>query len=299
MSAAFSRVSVIVVFLAVAFHVPAWAQTTSDAANVLDCVIEPKSTIDLASSEDGVIDEVLVERGDLVKKDQIVAKLDTRLERLALELARLRAKSKVDILSGQAQVNFRNREVSRIAELHKNNMASSKDYDTAGIEQRLAELALENAELEHEIAQVEQSRAKTQLERYQIRSSVDGVVMDVTMSPGEYAYEQAAVMTIAEIDPLNVEVFVPVDRYGTISVGMTAQIRPRAPVGGNYRARVSVVDRVFDAASGTFGVRLELPNPDYGLPAGLRCRVQFEETAAGNDRERPDPDLNLSVGDAQ
>jgi hypothetical protein len=38
---------------------------------------------------------------------------------------------------------------------------------------------------------------------------------------------------------------------------------------------VTVVDRVFDAASSTFGVRLELPNPDYSLPAGLRCRIRF------------------------
>jgi hypothetical protein len=38
---------------------------------------------------------------------------------------------------------------------------------------------------------------------------------------------------------------------------------------------VTVVDRVVDAASSTFGVRLELANPDYRLPAGLKCRVRF------------------------
>ena len=36
-----------------------------------------------------------------------------------------------------------------------------------------------------------------------------------------------------------------------------------------------VVDRVMDAASGTFGVRLRLPNPDLALPAGIRCTVRF------------------------
>jgi hypothetical protein len=47
------------------------------------------------------------------------------------------------------------------------------------------------------------------------------------------------------------------------------------PVGSEHEVVVSVVDRVIDAASGTFGVRLELPNPNYELPAGLRCRVRF------------------------
>lgn len=95
------------------------------------------------------------------------------------------------------------------------------------------------------------------------------------MSPGEYAYEQAPVMTVAEIDPLHVEVYVPVDHYGSIETGMTSEVRPQEPIGGTYDAEVTTVDRVFDAASGTFGVRLELPNPDYELPAGVRCRVRF------------------------
>ena len=34
-------------------------------------------------------------------------------------------------------------------------------------------------------------------------------------------------------------------------------------------------DHIVDAASGTFGVRLKLPNPGYKLPAGLKCRVRF------------------------
>jgi len=32
----------------------------------------------------------------------------------------------------------------------------------------------------------------------------------------------------------------------------------------------------FDAASGTFGIRSELRNPDHRIPAGHRCRIAFE-----------------------
>jgi multidrug efflux pump subunit AcrA (membrane-fusion protein) len=46
-------------------------------------------------------------------------------------------------------------------------------------------------------------------------------------------------------------------------------------VGGKYTARVEIVDRVVDAASGTFGVRMTLPNPDRKIPAGLKCRARF------------------------
>jgi multidrug efflux pump subunit AcrA (membrane-fusion protein) len=36
-----------------------------------------------------------------------------------------------------------------------------------------------------------------------------------------------------------------------------------------------VVDKVIDAASNTFGVRLELENPDYAIPGGIRCNINF------------------------
>jgi membrane fusion protein, multidrug efflux system len=72
-----------------------------------------------------------------------------------------------------------------------------------------------------------------------------------------------------------VEVFVPVTMYGTISVGMEATILGEAPVGGRYVAKVEVIDPLIDARSGTFGIRLLLPNPDNKIPAGLRCKVEF------------------------
>ena len=50
---------------------------------------------------------------------------------------------------------------------------------------------------------------------------------------------------------------------------------PEAPFEGEYEAIVTIVDRVVDAASGTFAVRLELPNENGRLPAGLKCSVSF------------------------
>jgi hypothetical protein len=51
--------------------------------------------------------------------------------------------------------------------------------------------------------------------------------------------------------------------------------RPEEPVGGLHPARVEVVDRELDAARGTFGVRLRLPDPGRRIPAGVKCRVRF------------------------
>ncbi len=82
-------------------------------------------------------------------------------------------------------------------------------------------------------------------------------------------------MELAQIDPLNAEVTLPVNLYPAIKVGMRTKVILEAPLGGQYLAEVKIIDRVVAAASGTFGVRLELPNPNNRVPAGLKCKVIF------------------------
>ena len=59
-----------------------------------------------------------------------------------------------------------------------------------------------------------------------IRSSVDGIVVERALSPGEFILNEGHIITVAEIDPLNVEAFVPVRHYPAITVGMRATVRP-------------------------------------------------------------------------
>ena len=85
------------------------------------------------------------------------------------------------------------------------------------------------------------------------------------------------ILKIAQLNPLNVEVIVPVSRMGNIHKGMKAVVQPQALVSGKFNAKVVIVYGVVDAASGTIGVRLELPNPKYLIPAGLKCTVTFPD----------------------
>ena len=240
-----------------------------------DCVMEAKSTIELQSSEEGILDRVLVKRGHRVKAREIVARLDSEQEALTTARAQLRAEAETGVNAAKAQNEFRRKEAERLEGLLSTDAIPEREYKTALVESRLAEIAVETAVMEHDIAKLEYEQAQSRLERRSIRSPVDGVVVDVTMFPGEYVHEQATVMTIAEIDPLYVEVFMPVSQYETVQPGMAAIVAPELPIGGNYDAEVAVVDNVIDAASRTFRVRLVLPNADHALPAGLRCTVRF------------------------
>jgi multidrug resistance efflux pump len=121
------------------------------------------------------------------------------------------------------------------------------------------------------------------LNQQSIQSPIDGLVLERRLSSGEYAFDQAPILVLVEVNPLNVEVYLPITTLPTIRAGTTASVRLTAPLSGDFTAIVEVVDSVFDARSGTYGVRLKLPNPEHSIPAGIRCEVVFPDQKQVSD----------------
>jgi multidrug efflux pump subunit AcrA (membrane-fusion protein) len=159
--------------------------------------------------------------------------------------------------------------------LFQKSLIAAEKMDEVETVKRLAELTLLEATDNRRLAELKLQRVTALLARRTIRSPITGVVVERLLGPGEFAHDEKPVLKLAQLDPLRVEVFAPVALLGSIRVGQQAEVTPQAPINGTYTARVTVVDRVVDAASGLFGVRLELPNRDHRLPAGLKCRVRL------------------------
>lgn len=240
----------------------------------LDCVIEASEVAEVASSVRGVMWVVNVERGDWVKEGQVVAEIENSVEEATVNLARVRAKSEYEIQAREARVDLADKQVRRIRDLQSTKVIAMQALDEAETEMTVAQIALNQANEDHRIAVLELERVERMLELRTIRSPVSGVVVKIYTSASEIVFDQP-IMQIAQIDPLYVEAIVPVALFGSISEGMVSQVFPEEPIGGEVVATVSLVERIIDASSGTFGVRLILPNPDRKLPAGLRCRVRF------------------------
>ena len=241
-----------------------------------DCVIEPQQVVKLASPVVGVIAKLNVDRGDVVVQGQVLGKLQDGVEAAAFELARARAANEHTIKSFEARLNFLSRKHGRLNELHSKAISSLASLEEAEAEAKVVEQQLREAELNKELARLQMQHAEEVLLQRTLHSPVNGVVVERLLVPGEYRNEQTPILTLAQIDLLRVEVFVPTAFYGQILNGSSARVRPEHPIEGTYLATVTVVDRVLDAASGTFGVRLALPNPDLRLPAGMRCKIAFD-----------------------
>ena len=241
-----------------------------------DGVIEPYMVVKVGSGVYGILETVDVDRGDFVKKGQVLATLQSGVEKATMEAARVRAEMEATIKAKQANLDFYVRKKRMNEELYKKQVLPFSQMDEIETNRILAETQLQEALENKRLAELEYKRTVEVVNRLTIRSPINGVVVERNLSPGEYI-ENQSIMKLAQINPLNVEVILPVNQLPSIKVGMRAKVIPEAPVGGEYIAEVKIVDRVIDAASGTFGVRLELPNPNNRLQAGLKCKVIFPD----------------------
>lgn len=249
--------------------------STAAAQERHDCIMDPSLVVEVGSAIDGLLDEVFVTRGDDIAKGQLIARLDGRVQEAALAYAQELAQSGSTVEIAQNRLNLAQLEVERAEELLSRDLVADAVVQTLRSNASEAALQLQQAEIDQRLAALEQARVEAQLAQRDIISPIDGIVITRMMSPGEYVYSQAPVAQLAQTDPIHVEVFLPTELYETITKGGIGQVFPAAPVGGQYEAEIIAIDRVFDAASDTFGVRLALENPDGALPTGLDCQVMF------------------------
>jgi RND family efflux transporter MFP subunit len=243
----------------------------------LEGLMEPLVVVDVSAAVDGLLAEILVERGDLVEAGEPVARLESSVEELTVELARIRSESEGAIKGIQARLVFNENVLKRSEAMWDEELISFEQLEESRANVEITKADLAAARDNQQVARLEHARAAAALALRTIRSPVRGAVIERYLSPGEIVNRtnQLEIVRIAQLDPLRVEVIAPIEMLGKVAVGAHAVVTPDEPVGGRHDAVVTVVDRVVDAASGTFRIRLELPNPDYAIAAGVKCRVRF------------------------
>ena len=197
----------------------------------LDCLLEPNRVIDVSSAVRGVLSAVDVDRGDLVERDQVVAKLDSSVEQAAMELAQARARANAEVQADQINAEFAERRSDRFVTLYDRSAVSTDQLDESKTIARLRELELKQSRENQHLAELEARQAEEILRRHVIRSPVRGVVVQRYLSPGESA-EDRPILRIAEIETLRAEAIIPVAQFGTVQVGQRAIVVPEEPLLG-------------------------------------------------------------------
>jgi len=252
------------------------------------CQVLASERVELASPVDGVLDAVLVDRGAVVHKGDVVATLNTVIQRVQVDLAKARAGSDAQLRAKKEKHEFEARKLGRNNELVKQRLVSANDIDQLKTDTAVAAMDVATVEESLAVAKLEYQKAKAELDIRSVRSPIDGIVTERRLSAGELVRDKP-IMVIAKTDPLHAEVSLPVSYFGAIVAGTKAEIVFSVPGLPTREATASLVDRFIDAASNTFGVRFVVPNPDNEIPAGTKCEVRFpdvETVSLQNSRSR-------------
>ncbi len=252
------------------------ASAEKQVADEMDCVVQPSVVADLGVAVPGILQKLHYDRADYVSKGAVLAELESDLERASLQLAERLSQATTAVELRQLNAAFGTRTLERNQALFQKSTISKQTLDQVETESRIAGLQVRQEKENREIARLEAIRAKAALQRRQIVSPIDGAITEKYVSVGEYVSDEP-VFQVAQLDPLRIEVVVPLDYLNSISTGMNASIQLQ--VDGfddrNYQAQVRRIDPVADAASGTYGIWLEMPNPDLTIPSGVRCKIDF------------------------
>lgn len=232
--------------------------------------LTPTRQTDIGPSVDGIIDEVIVNVGDKVKKGDVLFKtrdVDIRLQVRQLEK---------QVALGRAQLSNAQAELKRQNSLKGGGWVSQSRMDTTKTNAEIARAQV--GVWEAQLAQLQQ-----QLKDTVVRAPYDGVISRKDVYEGRFMASRfgsmgaaggAGVVQIMDIDPLAAIVTAPATYFTQLKVGMDAKIFVDG-LDTPVAAKVAVVNYGVDYKARSVEVRLAVPNKDYKILPGLYCRVEL------------------------
>ena len=210
--------------------------------------IEAFAEADVIAKVDGEIRELLVEEGDEVTKDQVLARLDG--DRLRLELN-----------ESQARLRKLQRDFERNQELKEKGLISEGDF--------------EKIQYDLEALQASYNLASLELDYTQIRAPIDGVVSERYVRLGNTINVGEPLFRVTSLDPLVTYLHVPEREYRQLSPGQPVAIDIDALAGQRTIAEVTRVSPIVDPDTGTFKITVEISDEERRIKPGMFARLSI------------------------
>jgi RND family efflux transporter MFP subunit len=234
------------------------------------------ATVDIVPRVAGRLEAVNVRLGDRVTTGQPLAQVDDR------EIREQVNQSRANLEVNRATVAARENDL-KVAESALTRARASFE---GGL---LSKQGLEDAEARHNSAVSQVTVAKAQLQSTQarlgeleinlanttIRSPLDGVVGQRNLDPGAFAGANTAVLSVVSIGTVRLVANLIEKDFRRITQGADAVVEVDAFPGEQFHGHVSRIAPVFDPATRTATMEIEVPNADYRLKPGMYARVRL------------------------
>jgi len=257
----------------------------------------------IASKATGRLVELLVEEGSRVKKGDIVARLESEDVIAAREQAaeNLNA-AKAGLEQAKAELHDANLEYNRSRELVGKGFISRTDFDTAEARLKKAAAGVVSAEAIIKANKAALQGANASVEYTLIRAPFDAVVLtkdadigDMVTPFGAAANAKAAVVTIADMGSLRVEVDVSESNIEKVKKGQPCEIQLDAFPEVRFRGAVHMIVPTADRTKATVLVKVAFLDKDVRILPEMSAKVAFLERPVAEDEERPRTAINPSA----
>lgn len=247
--------------------------------------VVPQRKAAVASKVTGRLISVSVEEGSRVKKGDIIARMENedaaaaKQQALAnLEITRAELE-KAKAEQNDARINF-----NRFSTLLKEELVPKADYDASEARYRVAQAAVEGAEAGIKANKALLHAAEVSLGYTFIRAPFDAVVLtknadigDIVTPIGAAAEAKAAVVTIADMSSLQVEVDVSESNLGKVKLGQPCEIQLDALSDKRFRGEVHMIVPTADRTKATVMVKVRFLDKDDRILPEMSAKVAFLE----------------------
>lgn len=244
----------------------------------IEAITRPSANVVLKFTRPGLIGKVMVKDGDAVKAGQGVVQLDNEAELMQVAQLKAQAEDLTRVEASQAQLDQKLLDLKKYDQGDKNGIviATKMEIEHAKLDVIIARLSLKLAKFTQAQDKRKYEEADVRLSRMTLVSPIDGTVEDLAVEQGESVAELEEVLRVVKIDPLWINVAVPMAQARTLSKGGRAMVtfpgpgRTTEPAAG----KIIHMPSEADAGSNTLKVRVEVPNPT-ARRAGERVKVSF------------------------
>ena len=262
--------------------------------------VVPQRKAAVASKITAQLLEISVEEGSRVKKGDIIA----RLEGADAAAARQQAQANVSVSRyslAQARAELEDAKVSyeREKELVAQEYTTKAQYDSAEARYRKAAAGVSGAQSAVKAAEAALEAAKVNVEYTVIRAPFDAVVLtknadigDIITPLGAAANAKAAVVTIADMNSLQVEADVSESNLEQVKAGQPCEIQLDALPDKRFRGEVHMVIPTADRSKATVMVKVRFVDKDPRVLPEMSAKVAFLSKAVSPEEEKSRTTIN-------
>lgn len=257
---------------------------SADATVVATGYLESRRQAKIGARAPGRIQEVSVEEGSLVKKDEVLAILEhADLDASLAATAATVARSKAAIDEQNVLISQNKREFERVKTLLASRTISDTEHDQARFQYDSAVARLQSLKADVQLAEARLREAEQLKENMFIRAPFDGTVISKDAEVGESilpggmgeASGRGSAVTIADLANLEVDCDVKEDFISRVDSGQAAEVAVDAVPNRRYRGVVRKVIPMGDRARATIKVKVTITDVDSRLFPDMSATVYF------------------------